>query len=229
MVPAVPADVLRDPQGDRSRSSREPGTCGQARRLLYLWLMKLPALALCLALVGCKDGTPTTDPSSAPAAPSAYQGRSGKIDVPKLRSAPALEGSDATDGRRDRRAERMKRWDKDGDGQLSDEERAAMREDRKKRMLERLDTDGDGVVSEEERAAAMLERATSMHDRLDADGDGKLTPAELAGSRWFRGDAAKADADGDGTISVDELQKAMAAGGGFGRGRRGDRGSDTAE
>ena len=96
--------------------------------------------------------------------------------------------------------------------------RAARREER----MKRLDTNGDGVVSDEERAAATAERAASTFSRLDADGDGVLTPDELAGARWFRGDPAKADADGDGKISVEELQKAMENGRGWGRRNRGE-------
>ncbi|HEX7842484.1 MAG TPA: EF-hand domain-containing protein, partial [Kofleriaceae bacterium] len=56
-------------------------------------------------------------------------------------------------------------------------------QDGRKRRGAGFDKDGDGVISEEERAAGMKSRAEMMRKRLDADGDGKLTPAELASAR----------------------------------------------
>ncbi len=47
-----------------------------------------------------------------------------------------------------------KKYDKDGDGTLNEEERTAMRAEMQDAMMKRMDTDGDGTVSEEERAAA---------------------------------------------------------------------------
>ena len=58
------------------------------------------------------------------------------------------------------REEILKKFDKDGDGKLSQEERQAMREDRKAEiearhadMIKKFDKDGDGKLSDEERAA----------------------------------------------------------------------------
>src|SRR5690606_21535580 len=51
------------------------------------------------------------------------------------------------------RADRIKEFDKDGDGELNEEERTAMREAAQARMLEQYDKDGDGELSDEERAA----------------------------------------------------------------------------
>jgi len=81
----------------------------------------------------------------------------------------------------------------------------------------RLDKDGDGVVSPEERAAAKAERAKRMHDRYDTNHDGKLTPDELAAASGsgsgHRGphfdDPAALDTDHNGEISPDELQQGM--------------------
>ena len=62
-------------------------------------------------------------------------------------------------------------------------------------LLERFDTDGDGQLSEQERAAAHQameqgrqrerERREALFDRFDADDDGKLDRDELgAWMRW---------------------------------------------
>jgi Ca2+-binding EF-hand superfamily protein len=63
---------------------------------------------------------------------------------------------------REKRFQRIQeRFDKNGDGVLSEEERAAFRNARERRhqkILERYDKDGDGRLSDEERAAAKKER-----------------------------------------------------------------------
>ncbi|MEZ4403007.1 MAG: hypothetical protein R3B06_23495 [Kofleriaceae bacterium] len=72
-----------------------------------------------------------------------------------------------------------------------------------------VDTDGDGVVSDAERAAARAAHVDQLFARLDADGDGALTAAELAaGPTRKRGpglDLARLDADGDGQVTKAEL------------------------
>ena len=69
------------------------------------------------------------------------------------------------------RQKRLERFDADGDGVLSDDEksaaRAAMKErraDKRQKMLERFDADGDGQISDEEREAARQARK----DRKDS-------------------------------------------------------------
>ena len=110
-----------------------------------LWL----SLAVTLA-VGCKTDPPASSNGSASDhdAPSS-KGRSAKIDVKPV-APPSLPADDS-------------KPDKPDD------------DDRRARRQARLDTDGDGKVSDEERAAAMKQRMTRMHDRLDSNGDGKLT------------------------------------------------------
>ncbi len=90
--------------------------------------------------------------------------------------------------------ELLKKFDKDGDGKLSEEERKAMREahqasmeERRKEMLEKYDKDGDGQLSEEERKtmrearqAEMEKRRKELLEKYDKDGDGKLSPEERA-------------------------------------------------
>jgi hypothetical protein len=84
----------------------------------------------------------------------------------------------------------LKQFDKDGDGKLSEDERAAMRtagEARKaefeKKMLEKFDTDKDGKLSDEEKAAAKAAREKEMLEKFDTDKDGKLSDEEKKAAR----------------------------------------------
>ena len=55
----------------------------------------------------------------------------------------------------------MKKFDKDGDGKLNEEERAEARktmEARRQEALKKFDKDGDGKLNEEERKAAIAAR-----------------------------------------------------------------------
>ncbi len=79
------------------------------------------------------------------------------------------------------------KFDKDGDGKLSPEEREAMREARKgmmekhrKEMLGKYDADKDGKLSKEERRKMHEERQAAMIRKFDKDGDGKLSDEERA-------------------------------------------------
>ncbi len=73
----------------------------------------------------------------------------------------------------------IKKFDKDGDGKLSEEEKAEIRKSMANRkppahIIEKFDKDGDGKLSEEERAEIRKE----MMAKFDKDGDGKLNPEE---------------------------------------------------
>ncbi len=143
-------------------------------------------LAVMLA-VGCKTDPPATATGSGSAGDApATRSRSAKIDLKPVAppSLPAEGDKPKPDG-----------------------------EDGRARRLARLDTDGDGKVSEEERAAAMKQRMSRMHDRLDANGDGKVSPDELANApgRFHFDDPASVDTNHDGDISVDELTAAVKA------------------
>ncbi|RMH12314.1 MAG: hypothetical protein D6695_07065 [Planctomycetota bacterium] len=111
-------------------------------------------------------------------------------------------------GNRDWRAEMLERFDADGDGELSEEERQkaretmrAEREERRQQfLLERYDKDGDGVLNEEEtrameedqarmeaereaRREQMRQRALEMYD---TDRDGQLSEAERDAANELR-------------------------------------------
>ena len=71
-----------------------------------------------------------------------------------------------------RRAEMMKKFDKDGDGKLNEEERAALREEgqkRRKEIIVKFDKDGDGKLNEEERKAAGAEMRKNRGGRSGGD------------------------------------------------------------
>jgi hypothetical protein len=179
-------------------------------------------LALALALVfavACKADAPSPDnaaatPGSAAPAGQATAGkaRSAKIAVKPV--PPALPAAPEDDGR------------PSADDPPRD--MATEREEWRKRRLARLDTDGDGAISDEERAAAMRERLANVRARLDSDGDGKLTPAELANARGrMHFDDPAIDTNHDGDISADELAAALKARRDEWRGDHGSAGQDT--
>lgn len=95
----------------------------------------------------------------------------------------------------------IKKFDKDGDGKLNEEERQAAREARKEmqkagraKMLKRFDKDGDGKLSDEERKTAretMQKERKEMHEALlkkfDANGNGTIDKDEREGIReWIK-------------------------------------------
>lgn len=62
----------------------------------------------------------------------------------------------------------FKKYDKDGDGKLNDEEKAALKADREaqhKALIEKYDTDKDGKLSAEEKAAAKADREKQKAER----------------------------------------------------------------
>ncbi|MFC5050196.1 EF-hand domain-containing protein [Rubritalea spongiae] len=97
-------------------------------------------------------------------------------------------------------------------------------------ILEKFDADGDGELSEEEREAAkaaMKERKEAFIAKYDTDGDGELSEDEKQAAKDLI--IAQYDTDGDGKLSRDERQVAREAGEdlpGPPRGRKGPRGGD---
>jgi len=190
--------------------------------------MKLVLLALVVAACGSKDApAPKSEPAPRSGKidlPTAPGGGSGRRDgrIPNMRDG-RVPGSLAEGGRGPGRDRNRGVQDTDGDGVISADERNEAVEKRMEAMKARADKNGDGTVSEQEIAEARHDRAQNMLGRLDKDGDGKLTVAEVGESRMRRFDATAADVNKDGTITVEELETAMKAGGPGPWGRRRDR------
>lgn len=150
---------------------------------------------------------------------------------------PAPSAGDG-DNRRGRwnREQVLERFDTDGDGQLSEEERDALREQMRDRrrsgdpairqiMMRRYDADGDGQLSETEREAArndFREIRQGIAERIvplyDLDGDGELNQQEReAAAPAFRAEFerlrafALLDEDASGDVNNVELAKAISA------------------
>jgi Ca2+-binding EF-hand superfamily protein len=124
------------------------------------------------------------------------------------------------------REEMMKKFDKDGDGKLNEEERAAVREEmkgRKDELLKKFDADGDGKLSDAEREKIRKQLPGKGRKlpppilaKFDKDGDGELNDEERAVAKkaWeARKEEAleKFDADGDGKLNPQERRAAMKA------------------
>lgn len=80
----------------------------------------------------------------------------------------------------------VQKYDTNGDGVLSDQEKAAARAQRQGGgggLMKRLDTNGDGVLSDAERQAGfarMQQKNPQKFKQLDINGDGQIDAAEAA-------------------------------------------------
>jgi hypothetical protein len=129
-----------------------------------------------------------------------------------LSAKPEKKGKGDKSGRPSRE-EILKKFDKDGDGNLSDEEKAEIRKTMANRtppahILEKFDKDGDGKLSDEEKAGMRKE----MMAKFDKDGDGKLSPDERkaaieARSKGAGGKGKKAEGKGKGKGKKTEGKK----------------------
>lgn len=107
--------------------------------------------------------------------------------------------------------EDLKKFDKDGDGKLSQEEAQAMRQERQAEILKKYDKDGDGKLSEEEREAQRKDleaQRKALLEKYDENKDGTLQREEIQ----------KARAAGE-TIPMGVMGRGGQGGGGRGEGR----------
>ena len=155
------------------------------------------------------------------------------ISDPGASGGDTAEGVGGVSGRGEKRTyeELLKKYDTDGDGKLSDEERKAMQEDFRRQaeeeQLAKYDTDGDGKLSDEERKVMEEDRRSQADTwkqwgkdlqlkHFDADGDGKLDEEEMAAFKEFEKELKKIgqewelaqfDLDGDGKITPEERKE----------------------
>ena len=64
------------------------------------------------------------------------------------------------------RSEIFKKYDKNGDGKLDDEERAALRKDREAEMLKKYDKNGDGKLDDGERQAMRAQMKKQSEEEM---------------------------------------------------------------
>jgi hypothetical protein len=89
------------------------------------------------------------------------------------------------------------KWDANGDGTVSTEEKAqhraemkAKRMEMRQQMLQKFDANRNGTLDDAERTVMRDEMATRAFQRLDKDGNGAITIDEFKqakGKRFFKG------------------------------------------
>lgn len=160
--------------------------------------------------------------SFTPAAPESTPGgqwdsRFGQFDWEAFQGLSPEERRERMEAMRAQWEERMASWD----GQIDDESLDALLESPMgRRLMDRFDADGDGILSDEERQALQdeIQRRRDqwearMIDRYDRDGDGVLSERERRAmmrdmerqrERQMRRMLAEFDRDGDGELDADE-------------------------
>jgi Ca2+-binding EF-hand superfamily protein len=143
------------------------------------------------------------------------------------RAQEEMDAKPAAGGMKKNHQELIQKYDKNGDGRLDEDEKAAahsaMRKkgdgegEKRKQMIKLFDKDGDGRLNDAEWAEArkareMIEKnggdgkvREQAIKRFDKDGDGQLNESERAEAEKFK---KKFDADGDGRLSESEREMA---------------------
>jgi hypothetical protein len=164
-------------------------------------------LALALPPARANEEPPATPATPATPAPSASPA-SPKAAPRKGPLAPAKTAAT----REQARKKMLERFDADGDGTLSADERQAAKAESEARMLERFDADGDGALSEAERAAARgPQKKQAKKAPAAADPAKPARPAGAARGQLPERLIKKFDIDGDGTLSAAERAAVKAA------------------
>jgi len=112
------------------------------------------------------------------------------------------------------RGEMLEKFDSDGNGELSAEERKEARTAMRQHFLGKHDTDGDGELSEVERKAAKAAMRQRFVEKHDTDGDGELSEEERRNAKEQHNQKllSKFDANGDGSLSKEERAEARKQG-----------------
>ena len=183
---------------------------------------------------------PTSQPAEEPGPGRQRRGNRRGGGEPQAGQAPAAdapagqaEGATSQPGQPQGNQRMMQRFDTDGDGQLSDEERQAMQQRRRGQgerweqgrqewNLRLFDEDGDGQLVEGEQQQAgefngrVEELMRKFRERsMDIDGDGQISEEERDATRqqWRRAglqmmarSVRHMDSDGDGQVSIEERE-----------------------
>ena len=145
------------------------------------------------ALAACSGGT-SNDPSPA--------------DVPEGTASAALSAPPDTTAPAEHHdpAKFIQHFDKNGDGKLE----VAELPERMQKFVGKADTNGDGVLTVEELTTARDGFVKARFARGDKNGDGMLTEDEIGARRWAF--IKVADADNNGSVTLAEIQTAIADG-----------------
>jgi Ca2+-binding EF-hand superfamily protein len=100
----------------------------------------------------------------------------------------------------------LKDLDKNGDGKLEADELPP----RMQKFMSKADTNGDGALTLDEMTAARDNFIKERFTRGDKNGDGALTEDEVGERKWAR--ISVADTDNSGSVTLPEIEAAIAAG-----------------
>jgi hypothetical protein len=152
----------------------------------------LTALASLSIAGGCKsdDASGSQSPQQPGAATAAAP---PQAEAPAAAGEPGGRGKNAM-SREERRAERLKQFDKNGDGRLDRDERGAMLNELVNKRMQRIDRDGDGKITREEASAGRLgPRLLANFDQADSNHDSAITRDELQAAIEARRAARRAE------------------------------------
>ena len=100
----------------------------------------------------------------------------------------------------------LKNLDKNGDGKLEADEVPPHMQ----KFMSKVDTNGDGALSLDEMTAARDNFIKARFAKGDKNGDGSLTEDDVGERRWAR--ISVADTDKSGSVTLPEIEAAVAAG-----------------
>ncbi len=113
-------------------------------------------------------------------APGSVDGADQAAPTEPLAGAARRAGPMTPEQRQQRRDEMRRKYDSNGDGRLSKEERETMRREMLDRRMSRIDADGDGKISRDEASQRPIgRRLLADFDAADSNHDSYITREEL--------------------------------------------------
>lgn len=146
-----------------------------------------------------------------------FEKRRGEFAKKRGAAGRTREARPNREAGRERIREIVAKFDKDGDGRLSEQERAAAKEamagkfaDQREQLMKKFDKDGNGTLDEGEKVALRKHfQETRGQGRPDRSAtDRKRAPAR---PRVNRDELKKFDKDGDGSLNPEEKKAALDA------------------